>query len=323
MILIRRPETDPWFNLAAEEYFLKNCSEDIAMIWQCSPSVIIGKHQNAMAEVNFNWTSQNEVPIIRRLTGGGTVYHDLGNINFSLIRTEDRKDKMIDFKSFTNPIVDFLGQLGLEATFNGKNNLFIGNKKISGNAANVHRNRVVHHGTLLFNSNLSNLDESIRPTTKNINDKAVKSVRSVVTNIREHFSDDFNSESFKSEFEKYILNHLSINDIQNISEADKNQIKRLATEKYKTWDWTFGYSPTYTFESTLYSDSDTIKIEIKVAKGLIDSIQIIDDQIENQAINKLLEKLVGLPHHPVDLDPYLRKITKHEEEINLINKLLF
>lgn len=323
MILIRRTETDPWFNLAAEEYFLKNRSEDIAMIWQCSPAVIIGKHQNAMAEVNFNWISENDVPVIRRLTGGGTVYHDSGNINYSLIRTEDRKDKMIDFKTFTSPIVDFLGQLGLEVTFNGKNNLFIGDKKISGNAAHVHRNRVVHHGTLLFDSNLKNLDESIRPTAKTINDKAVKSVRSVVTNIREHLSENISNSIFKSKFEKYILNHLSINIIKDISEADKNQIEGLATEKYKTWDWTFGYSPTYTFETSLYSDSEAVKITIKVAKGLIESIQIIDDQIENQAINKLLEKLVGLPHHPVDLDPYLRTITNHETEINLIKKLLF
>ena len=129
MIFVRRPQTNPYFNIAAEEFILKNSSEDVLMLWQSEPSVVVGKHQNTMAEVNMDFVRENNIPVIRRISGGGTVYHDLGNINLTQISTFRKTNQLIDFRKFTKPVIAFLKQFGLEASFTGKNNLTVNGKK--------------------------------------------------------------------------------------------------------------------------------------------------------------------------------------------------
>lgn len=323
MIFINRHETDPWFNIAAEEYFLKNRSEDIVMIWQCTPAVIVGKHQNTMAEVNSEIILKQEIPVIRRLSGGGTVYHDLGNINYTVIKSEARRDRLIDFREFSKPVIHFLNDLGISASFEGKNNLIVNGKKISGNSAHVHRNRVIHHGTLLFSSNLDTLDYSIKPSLQKIEDKAVQSVRTVVTNINEHLSTEMSVVDFKVAFEKYILKYYQIDEIEEITNTERQSIQLLATEKYKTRDWTFGYSPEYASVSTLVIGGQQTEIRLKVVKGIIKDVRIEGHTDEINRLRSLLDKITGLPHHPLDVDLYLRKLNGNNSDNKLLKQLFY
>lgn len=199
MLLINRKQSDPFFNIAAEEYFLKNFDDEFVMIWQNNPSVVIGKHQNTFAEINTSYLDEKNIPVIRRISGGGTVFHDDGNLNYSVITKSEKREQLVDFISFTTPIIEFLKSFELKAEFSGKNNLTINGKKFSGNSAHVHKKRVLHHGTLLFNSNLNVLEKAITPADYKITDKAVKSVRAEVTNLSTLIKDSITITDFQKQ----------------------------------------------------------------------------------------------------------------------------
>lgn len=316
MIFIKRPQTDPFFNIAAEEYILKRDDRDILMLWQCSPSVIIGKHQNTLTEVNVGFANRRNIPVIRRLSGGGTVYHDEGNINYTVIKSEKRKDRLIDFRKFTQPVIDFLGTLGTKARFEGKNNLVINRKKFSGNSAHVFKNRVMHHGTLLFDSNLEMLDQIIRADTKSkIEDKAVQSVRAAVTNISEHLDVDMTIRQFKEKLENYLFNYYSINEIHELDKTDISAINTLMNEKYSKWEWNFGYSPDYIFRNEISG----IKMNMKVKNG-----KIIDAFFEGdfEKKEKLERLLLNISHRKDELSKVVCSEYGQHKLAGLLIKLL-
>ena len=177
MILIERTETNPYFNIAAEEYILRNFKEDVLMLWESDESVILGKHQNAYAELDLGFVNGKGIPVIRRISGGGTVFHGPGNINITVIKSSDREFGYIDFKEFTKALMKFLKEFGIETKFEGKNNLTINGLKFSGNSAHIFKSRVLHHGTILFDADLDTLDALINESSENFKDKAVKSIR--------------------------------------------------------------------------------------------------------------------------------------------------
>ncbi|HRC66441.1 MAG TPA: lipoate--protein ligase family protein, partial [Bacteroidales bacterium] len=148
MFCINNQNTNPYFNLASEEYLLKNYEEDVFMLWRNEPSIIIGKHQNALAEINIEYVKENHIKVVRRITGGGAVFHDLGNLNFTFISNSPNSKPVMNFKKYTQPIVDVLVNLGVDARFEGRNDIVIDGKKISGNAECVYKNRFLHHGTI-------------------------------------------------------------------------------------------------------------------------------------------------------------------------------
>lgn len=288
MLLINRQENDPYFNIAAEEYFLKSKDEEYIMIWQNNPSIVIGKHQNTIAEVNQRYALKNEIPIIRRISGGGTVYHDGGNINFSFITKSDTKEKLVDFQKYTKHIIDFLSGYGLKAEFSGKNNLIVDGKKFSGNSAHVFKNRVIHHGTILFNSNLDNLERAITPARFNITDKAVKSIRSTVTNLSDLIKGETDIEKFRSELITYLKENLDISEDYFLSEQDTFEIQNLIDSRYNTWEWNYGYSPSYTIENSW----DDARISMEVTKGVITEVEFTG-KLKGKAL--VSDLLVGLP----------------------------
>ena len=288
MLLINRQEKDPYFNIAAEEYFLKCKNEEYVMIWQNEPSVVIGKHQNTIAEVNQRYAVKNEIPIIRRITGGGTVYHDEGNINFSFITKSETTEKLVDFQKYTRPIIDFLEGYGLKAEFSGKNNLIIEGKKFSGNSAHVYKNRVIHHGTILFDSNLENLERAITPARFNIADKAVKSIRATVTNLSNLIDKEIDMETFRIELIKFLKEKLEISDEYFLSDSDISEINNLIESRYKTWEWNYGYSPSYTIENSW----DDARISMEVTKGVITEVEFTG-KLKGKAL--VSDLLVGLP----------------------------
>ncbi|OFX60662.1 MAG: hypothetical protein A2066_08310 [Bacteroidetes bacterium GWB2_41_8] len=293
-LCINQTSTDPYFNLAAEEYFLKNFQEDFFMLWRSQSSVVVGKHQNALAEINHEFVRENQIPVARRLSGGGTVFHDPGNVNFTFVRNVTNISE-VNFKVFTVPVVEALKKLGVEAYTTGRNDLLIDGKKISGNAEHVHRNRVLHHGTLLFDSRLEALKGALKVDLSKFEDKAVQSNRSEVTNIANYLPKPISV----GEFTDFIFGQISQNYtdflIYELTADDINAIQKLSAEKYQTWDWIFGYSPRYRFTNTLETENGEIQISLLVEKGHIAEVSISGD-IEEELSFKMTDVLMGCQH---------------------------
>ena len=272
-LCINQPNTDPYFNLAAEEYFLKNFQDDFFMLWRSQPTVVVGKHQNALAEINHEFVRNHQIPVARRLSGGGTVFHDLGNLNFTFIRNIEKIHE-VNFKVFTFPILKALKTLAIDAYTTGRNDLQIDGKKISGNAEHVHRNRVLHHGTLLFNSQLDALKGALKVDLSKFEDKAVQSNRSEVTNIATYLTEPMRVEDFGNLLFSEISKQISGSRIFTPTEADLAAIQKLSDEKYRTWEWIYGYSPRYRFTNKLETPKGEILISLLVEKGLLVEVSI-------------------------------------------------
>lgn len=296
MLCIQNNSTDPYFNLAAEEYLLRNFKENCFMLWRNKPSIIVGKHQNALAEINYEYVKENNIDVIRRLSGGGTVFHDLGNLNFTFIQNVNANENLVDFIKYIKPIVAVLNQLGINAKHEGRNDIMIDGKKVSGNAEHVFKRRVLHHGTLLFSSVISDLSKALKVNPLKYQDKGVKSVKSRVTNISEYLSENISV----LEFQDKILNYIKESEpsIENyfFSKADIDQINKLVTDKYITWDWNYGYSPKYSFEKSFEISNDNIEIQMNVEKGIIADITIKSDLIDKSDISFVEQKLIGINH---------------------------
>jgi len=258
---------DAPFHLALEEVFLKDGEGDLVFLYINSPCVVVGKHQNAYAETNSAWCKEHEIPVYRRLSGGGTVFHDEGNINFCFIRDMEAKDKMIDFARFLKPIQEFLGTKGIEAVFSGRNDLLVDGYKISGNAEHVHqkRTRVIHHGTILVHAALGSLNTAIHPSPKvKYISKAVQSVRSKVRNLNHFFPEPVKASQLMVELGEWLSEKTGAETLD--LDEYRERIRELHTEKYSQHEWNYGYSPTYQAELLV---SDEIRIVLDVKKGEI------------------------------------------------------
>ena len=232
--------TDPYFNIASEEYFLKNFSWDCFLLYRNSPCVIIGKHQNTFSEINYEFVRENNIKVVRRLSGGGAVYHDLGNLNFTFIMN-GKYGELVDFKKYTRPIIEVLKSLSVVAKFEGHNSLTVNGRKISGNAEHISKTRVLHHGTLLFSSNIEVLTSTLKIDPSKYDDKAVKSVRSQVTNISDHLKTDLNIIEFRDKILDYILSNFPDASLYELTEQDEEKIRELVEKKYSDRNWNFGF----------------------------------------------------------------------------------
>lgn len=293
-LCINQTSTDPYFNLAAEEYFLKNFQEDFFMLWRSRPSVVVGKHQNALAEINHEFVRKNQIPVVRRLSGGGTVFHDPGNVNFTFIRSVEKISE-VNFKVFTVPVVNALKKLGVEAYTTGRNDLLIDGKKISGNAEHVHKNRVLHHGTLLFNSHLEALKGALKVDLSRFEDKAVQSNRSEVTNISDYLPDPVSVEEFTGFLFSEISQCYPEFRVYDLTTEDIQAIEKLRIEKYQSWEWIFGYSPRYRFTNKLETANGEILVSLLVEKGLISEVSV-SGVVPAKIGKEISEALLGCRH---------------------------
>lgn len=295
MLVILNPNTSASFNMAAEEYILKNFEEDVFMLWQADKTVLIGKNQNTRKEINVQYVDDHKIKVIRRLSGGGAVYNDLGNTNFAFIST-DSGDGFSNFKKFTAPILELLNTLGVPAEFSGRNDLLVDGKKFSGNAQFKHKNRLLHHGTLLFSSNMELLGKALSPDMLKFKSKGVSSVKSRVTNIAEHLPEKMTVESFMQKTNEHILNKFPGSKTYTFTDDDLAAIRKIEAERFANWEWNYGASPKYNFMNQDKFPGGLVEINLEVKNSLIKSAKIYGDFFSQGDISDVEKALVGVKH---------------------------
>ncbi len=318
MRIVINTEINPFFNLAFEEYLLKEVPFESFMLWSGEPSIVLGKHQNALAEVNYPVVHREGIAVARRLSGGGTVFHGPGNLNFTFVR-DGEPGKLIDFKKHTAPVIEFLNALGVPARFEGKNDLRVRGLKISGNAEHIYKNRVLHHGTLLYDASLDTLNEAIRVTPGRYHDKSVQSVRSKVANICDFLSDPPAFETFREMLASWLKDYFAgrsstcghVGDLSDYHPDNHalDVVWQLAAQKYSTWEWIYGYSPDYTFTGTLGHRGLDLRLSMKVRKGHIREAVMTGGGADAGWIS-LAALLPGKRHAVDDILPLLQQFEK-------------
>ncbi|TKG93543.1 lipoate--protein ligase [Puteibacter caeruleilacunae] len=300
MRLILLKSNDPYFNLAAEEYYMKSQKDDIFLLYINNPCLVIGKHQNTVREINTRFVKNNEIDVVRRLSGGGTVYHDLGNVNFSFHQSVEDVARL-NYKVFLEPMRQVVESLGVKVTFSKRNDLLIDEKKISGNAEHVFKRRVLCHGTLLFDSDLDNLEQAIQVNEDGLTDKAVRSVRSKVTNILPHLPVKMSVVEFRDFIIQFFQkNHQAV--VYEPTIEDTQEIEELVQQKYRTWEWNYGYSPGFVIKRTLRLDDEKIvEVDLRIKKGVIQKAEVMNiSQIEINT-KQLENHLIGCRHTELDI----------------------
>ncbi|KAF5091069.1 lipoate--protein ligase [Acetobacterium wieringae] len=301
-------ETDPQKNLAFEEYVFNQMDKDESyfLLWQNDNAVIVGKHQNTIEEINQEYIKENDIKVVRRLSGGGAVYHDLGNLNFTFIVNEAGQEQF-DFQTFTRPLVEALKTLGVNAEFNSRNDLAIDGKKFSGNSQYAKRGRILHHGTILFNSNLATIQSALKVKQDKIESKGIKSVKSRVTNIVDYLDEDYTLEDFKAALLKAMFENDNLEMI-TLLEEEIQAIEQLKTEKYATWDWNYGKSPRYNLRKERKCDFGLITVLLQVEKGEIKELHFYGDYFGNGDIQELETLLIGVKPTEEALSKVLKDI---------------
>ncbi len=287
--------TDPAWNLAVEEYVFDHLPKDrmYVMLWQNDHAIIIGKHQNTLAEINESYVKEQGIRVVRRLSGGGAVYHDMGNLNYTIIA--DAQEDSLDFGRFCDMVIRALAKAGVQAERNGRNDMTIDGKKFSGNAQYVRGGRIMHHGTILFDSNMSVLAGALQVDPAKIQAKGVKSVRSRVTNVRPYLPEDLTLEQFRAFLLESILEEFP-GEKYELTEADKSAIAASKDSRYGTWEWNFGYSPACTVtKKQRFEGCGTVEAYIDINKGCIRSISFRGDFFAAEDPAVLAEVLVGCP----------------------------
>jgi lipoate---protein ligase len=296
MLCLKLTSTDPCFNLAADEYLLKDRKEDFLVLSVNSPSVIIGKHQVAHREADTSFITQNNIPVIRRISGGGAVFHDEGNLNFSFL-LKSAPGRQVDFRKYTFPVIGFLSTLGVAAKFEGKNDLKVNGLKISGNAEHVFRQRVLHHGTLLFDSKLDLLKNSLRKDTSAYLTRAVSSNPSHVMNLSDILR-GMTMSTFISSMIDFFLESNEENELTELSDEEKSKIESLAESKYRSWEWNYAYGPGYQFINTFEFEGKPHRCSMQVKDGIISECRIEG----SEKLEALSEKLKGCRHMVEDVE---------------------
>lgn len=320
--------TDPRINLAIEEYALKTMDvekDSFLLFYINEPSIIIGRNQNTIEEINTDFVEKNGIIPVRRLSGGGAVYHDLGNLNFSFL-TKDDGDSFRNFKKFTQPVVDALQKMGVDAELSGRNDILAEGKKISGNAQFSTKGRMFSHGTLMFDTEIDAVVSALKVSKEKIESKGIKSIRSRVTNIAELLKEPMTIEQFRTEILSSIFGGAENIQYWELTAEDWENIHKLSEERYQQWEWNYGKSPKFNMKHSHRFPTGGVDVRLEVNKGIMEEVKIYGDFFGVGDMEEVEELLTGKPYSKqaiekalenIDVPKYFGGISK-EELVQLI-----
>lgn len=320
MVYIRSASTDPYFNLALEQYVF-DClpkTKTYFMLWQNDNTIVVGKHQNTSGEINASFVKERGINVVRRLSGGGAVYHDLGNVNFTFIMDAGKRQEL-DLGAFCIPVVEALAGLGIKAEISGRNDITIAGKKFSGNSQYIKDGRIMHHGTIMYNSDLDTVEKALYVSADKIVSKGVSSVRSRVTNIVDHMEKSLPIEEFIVRIQDSILGE----DYEKykLSDKDLEAISKLRDEKYATWEWNYGKSPRYTVRRERRIEGvGKIVLDMEVENGVLTGFDSFGDFFGDGATavakalcgTRMTEEALLSALSTVDIDSCWHKLTAQQ-----------
>ncbi|MCT1391809.1 lipoate--protein ligase [Peribacillus frigoritolerans] len=314
--------TDPRINLAIEEFALKhlNIDETYLLFYINRPSIIIGRNQNTIEEINSDYVDEKGITVVRRLSGGGAVYHDLGNLNFSFI-TKDDGGSFHNFKKFTQPVVETLEKLGIHAELSGRNDILAEGKKISGNAMFSTKGRMFSHGTLLFQSEMDHIVSALKVKKDKIESKGIKSIRSRVGNIADFLKEPMSVEEFRSFLLQNIFKDNRKVTEYVLTETDWEKIHEISEDRYQNWEWNYGKSPKFNLQNSHRFPVGSVDIRLEVNRGIIENCKIYGDFFGVGEVADIERKLTGIRYEKeaisrvldeIDVRHYFGNVTKEE-----------
>lgn len=320
MKVIVHKHTRPSFNLAVEEYLLKQTNDEVFMLWRNDRSVIVGRNQNTHAEINEEFIKQNNIPVIRRQTGGGAVFHDLGNLNYTFITRS--KDRFNDYAYFSEVVLKTLETIGINAELSGRNDMLIDGKKFSGNAQCAFGNAVMHHGTLMFGADVSSLSDALKVNPLKIKSKGIASVRSRVTNISDHLTQPMSIEQFTNKLKMTVLSTFPDAKEYELTAEDIVAIKKLEKEKYATYEWNFGFKQEYTVKKEARLEGGTVSVCLQINDNKIETVKIYGDYFGIKDIAEIEDALYGTEYTPTAVKARLKGFTINDYMCNVTQQEL-
>lgn len=309
MIYIKNDDNRPQFNLALEQYVFDSLNQfdEIFLLWINEPSIIVGKNQNTIQEINLDYVKENNINVVRRLSGGGAVYHDYGNLNYTII-SKSKETSAFNFEAFSQPVIEVLAKLGVKAEFSGRNDITIDGQKFCGNAQYMKKGKVLHHGAMLFDTDLEVLGKALKVSKDKIESKGVKSVRSRVTNIKDHLKEDITVEDFKQLLLEHMFKENKEIEEYKLTEEDYANINKLMEERYATWEWNFGSSPDFNIEKSRRFPSGKVETKIDVQEGIIRGIKFYGDFFGGGEISDVEDKFIGIKYKEDEISKVLDNI---------------
>ncbi|HGD7067417.1 TPA: lipoate--protein ligase [Streptococcus agalactiae] len=322
MKYIVNTSNDPAYNVALEAYAFQKLTDidEIFILWINEPAIIIGRHQNTIQEINKEFIDKNGVHVVRRLSGGGAVYHDLNNLNYTII-SNNTQEGAFDFQTFSKPVIDTLAKLGVKAEFTGRNDLEINGQKFAGNAQAYYKGRMMHHGCLLFDVDMSVLGQALKVSKDKIESKGIKSVRARVTNIVDHLSDKITVQEFSDAILAQVKEEYPEMDEYVLSDAELSEIQAMRDNQFATWDWTYGKAPEYTIERGVRYPAGKITTYANVENSTIKSVKIFGDFFGVKPVDDIEKMLEGVRYDykdvlaalkTVDTSQYFSRMTPEE-----------
>ncbi|HHV5958267.1 TPA: lipoate--protein ligase [Streptococcus agalactiae] len=322
MKYIVNTSNDPAYNVALEAYAFQKLTDidEIFILWINEPAIIIGRHQNTIQEINKEFIDKNGIHVVRRLSGGGAVYHDLNNLNYTII-SNNTQEGAFDFQTFSKPVIDTLAKLGVKAEFTGRNDLEINGQKFAGNAQAYYKGRMMHHGCLLFDVDMSVLGQALKVSKDKIESKGIKSVRARVTNIVDHLSDKITVQEFSGAILAQMKEEYPEMDEYVLSDAELSEIQAMRDNQFATWDWTYGKAPEYTIERGVRYPAGKITTYANVENSTIKSVKIFGDFFGVKPVDDIEKMLEGVRYDykdvlaalkTVDTSQYFSRMTPEE-----------